>query len=113
MQKILATIQSRKFDEDLKNTYRAIFNKCHSNSPLRQLYFRAALFWKLEFGGGGARLPNSLYGEGVLGLDPEQDFGLISELQRFRETFCGCEVGVQSGVESGSRARGGTHAGSG
>jgi hypothetical protein len=66
----------------LKDTYRTIVRTSGPGSPLRQLYFQAAIFWGLEFSGGGVDLPKCFYGSGILGLDPEVDRELIAELQR-------------------------------
>ncbi|KAN0112589.1 hypothetical protein V8E51_005540 [Hyaloscypha variabilis] len=112
MQKILNELPARKFDADLKDTYRSIFRTSKPGSPLRRLYFQAALFWGLEFGGGRVDRPKCFYGSGILGLDPEVDRELIAELQRFRDTFCACgsnaqqEVQSEPGSERGQKAQG-------
>ncbi|KAE9375813.1 hypothetical protein N431DRAFT_454422 [Stipitochalara longipes BDJ] len=100
MQKILNELRARKFDEDLKNAYRSIFSTGRQSSPLRRLYFQAALFWGLEFSGGGVERPKCFYRSGILGLNPEVDRGLITELQRFRDTFCPCGLSAQQELQS-------------
>ena len=105
MQKILNDLPARKFDDDLKATFQTIFQTCKPASSLCRLYFQAALFWGLEFGGGGVELPKSFYGSGVLGLDPDIDSELIAELQRFRDTFCACDSGEQQERLSGLKTQ--------
>jgi len=100
MQKILNGLPARKYDGDLKDIYRSIFNTSKPSSPLRRLYFQAAMFWGLEFGGGGVERPKSFDGSGVLGLDPDVDSGLIAELQRYRGTFCACDSSEQQELQS-------------
>lgn len=55
MHQILAELPKNKFDEDLKESYCAIFINCNPESPLLKLFWKTAVFWGMEFGGGGAK----------------------------------------------------------
>jgi hypothetical protein len=81
MKKILQEMPARKYDEDLRDSYRHIWSNIKADSLLRKLFFDSAVFWKLEFGGGGKEAPEFSYGEGVLGLNPETDLGLFLALK--------------------------------
>jgi hypothetical protein len=104
MKKILEEIPARKYDQDLKDSYRHIWSNVKADSPLRKLFFNCAVFWKLEFGGGGHEAPKSTYGEGVLGLDPEKDSGLFLALKKHKNSFCGCSAKMHQ-TPSGRQSR--------
>lgn len=99
MEKIMEALPASKYDEGLKDIFRQIFNNCSSFSPLRKAYFDAAVYWKLEFGGGGKVAPKFFYGQGVLGLDPAQDGELMHSLQKHKEEFCSCRKDQQAPEE--------------
>jgi len=90
MEKILDSMSARKYDEDLKDIFRLLFERSSSSSPLFKLFFDACIYWKLELGGGGSSTPKSFRSEGLLGLDPNRDEDLISALKRYKDKFCEC-----------------------
>lgn len=89
MKEILKMMAARKYDEDLKDTYRTIFDHCGSDSLLRKLYFESASFWKFGFEEGDYSLRGAA---GDLGLDPTPDRLLIDALKEHRDAFCRCPL---------------------
>jgi len=87
MREMLKMMPARKYDADLKETYRTIFANCQKSSPLRNLYFESASFWKFSFGEDG-------YVGGSMGsldwIQLRQMAHVI--LREHRERFCHCPL---------------------
>lgn len=100
MQKILAVIPSRKYDEDLKDTYLAIFHRCEPEAPLRRLYTQAAIFWN------SSRISPFDSRDVLADLDPEIKTRLTRGIARFKDRICGCGLRLPPKVESRRTTRG-------
>jgi hypothetical protein len=89
MREIMSKLPGQKFDLDLKNSYRQVFSKFPIDSPLRQLYFDAAMYWRLYFGGGGTEDVHwtKSFDKRVLGLDPSKDVALLQALQKHKAQY--------------------------
>ncbi|KAH7357074.1 hypothetical protein BKA65DRAFT_534817 [Rhexocercosporidium sp. MPI-PUGE-AT-0058] len=91
MEVILATMQTRKFDTELTDDFRRIYEHGEAFCPLRALYFETAVFWTLAYGRGDRRYQGmAFHGDGILGLDSVEDDVLIEVMEKHRKEFCPC-----------------------
>ena len=91
MEAILATMPSRKFDQDLTERFQQIFLSCEVTSPLRTLYFESAVYWRMSYGRNDRIFEDlATRGGGVLTLDEVEDEVLIEVLKKHRDEFCLC-----------------------
>ncbi|PMD59676.1 uncharacterized protein K444DRAFT_723399 [Hyaloscypha bicolor E] len=88
MREMLKMMPARKYDADLKETYRTIFTSCPMSSRLRKLYFESASFWKFSFDKDGYVGGSN----GELGLDSTSEKWLMLSLREHRERFCHCPL---------------------
>lgn len=61
------------------------------------------MFWNLEFGGGGRDVVKTMFGQGVLGLDPAIDKPLIQALQKYKKETWPC-IKEEKGLKKCPRA---------